>query len=332
MRSAVRSSFEFLSMSTLDLFASILGTFVLITFVLLPYYLEQPFLEADIAQAQAETSALTAELRRYREKLTATRTARSEAEDALVAAQQRLAAAKALAAAQPAPKDEAEPAPSPLPTPFSINDLDLVFVMDTTGSMRNELADVQANLLGVIRVLARLAPSLRVGFVAFKDRGDAYLTLTFPLSPMTQGNVGQVVEFVGRMSADGGGDDPEPVDEALRVATAMAARRGAGPYPGGRRRAGEAVGPRPRARARRAVPALVGRPFAAAHGLGDLHRRDRRGAPVLRADRPGRRRRLQRLSGADHRERAVVGAERPRPAAFGSGRMTSFERGREAGR
>ena len=80
---------------------------------------------------------------------------------------------------------------------------------------------MQANLLGVIRVLARLAPSLRVGFVAFKDRGDAYLTLTFPLSPMTQGNVGQVVEFVGRMSADGGGDDPEPVDEALRVATAM---------------------------------------------------------------------------------------------------------------
>ena len=190
MRSAVRSSFEFLSMSTLDLFASILGTFVLITFVLLPYYLEQPFLEQDIAQAQAETSALTAELRLYREKLTATRTARSEAEDALVAAQQRLAAAKALAAAQPAPKDEAKPAPSPLPTPFSINDLDLVFVMDTTGSMRNELADVQANLLGVIRVLARLAPSLRVGFVAFKDRGDAYVTLTFPLSPMTQGNVG----------------------------------------------------------------------------------------------------------------------------------------------
>ena len=49
MRSAVRSSFEFLSMSTLDLFASILGTFVLITFVLLPYYLRQPSLEHDSA-------------------------------------------------------------------------------------------------------------------------------------------------------------------------------------------------------------------------------------------------------------------------------------------
>jgi von Willebrand factor type A domain len=104
---------------------------------------------------------------------------------------------------------------------ISINDLDLVFVMDTTGSMRDELADVQANLLGVIRVLARLAPSLRVGFVAFKDRGAAYVTRGFPLSPMTQDNVLKVIRFVGEMSAEGGGDDPEPVDEALAVATAM---------------------------------------------------------------------------------------------------------------
>src|SRR5919106_5275329 len=221
MRSTLRSSFEFLSMSTLDLFASILGTFVLITFVLLPYYLEQPFLEQDIAQAQAKTSTVTAELEIYREQLTAAQAARSDAEAALAAAQDRFASAKAMAAAQPAPVDENEPAPSPLPTPFAIRDLDLVFVMDTTGSMRNELADVQANLLGVIRVLARLAPSLRVGFVAFKDRGAAYVTRSFPLSPMTQDNVAKVIRFVGEMSADGGGDDPEPVDEALAVATAM---------------------------------------------------------------------------------------------------------------
>ena len=101
MRSAMRSSFEFLSMSTLDLFASILGTFVLITFVLLPYYLRQPSLERDVAQAEAETSSLAAELRLQREKLSATQAARSEAERTLAAAQDRLASAKALAAAQP---------------------------------------------------------------------------------------------------------------------------------------------------------------------------------------------------------------------------------------
>jgi hypothetical protein len=38
---------------------------------------------------------------------------------------------------------------------------------------------------------------------------------------MSQANVVKVVRFVGEMTADGGGDDPEPVDEALAVAVAM---------------------------------------------------------------------------------------------------------------
>jgi von Willebrand factor type A domain len=224
MRSAMRTSFEFLSMSTLDLFASILGTFVLITFVLLPYYLRQPSLERDVAQAEAETSSLAAELRLQREKLSATQAARSEAERTLAAAQERLASAKALAAAQPSPKDEKKPAPSPLPTPFAIRDLDLVFVIDTTGSMRHEIADMQANLIGVINILNRLSSSLRIGVVAYKDRGEIYLTRDFPLRPMEGAEVGQILDFVRGLEASGGGDDPEPVELALKVALGMAWR------------------------------------------------------------------------------------------------------------
>ncbi|HEX5080093.1 MAG TPA: hypothetical protein VFV80_13155, partial [Geminicoccaceae bacterium] len=44
---------------------------------------------------------------------------------------------------------------------------------------------------------------------------------SFELSPMSEDNVAKVLRFVGEMSADGGGDDPEAVDEALLVATAM---------------------------------------------------------------------------------------------------------------
>ena len=221
MRSQLRASFEFLSMSTLDLFASILGTFVLITFVLLPYYLRQPSLEQDIAQAEAETSAIAAELRLRREKLTATEAARAEAERTLAAAQDRLAAAKAQAAAQPSPKDEQKPAPSPLPTPFAIRDLDLVFVLDTTGSMRHELADMRANLIGVINILNRLSSSLRIGVVAYKDRGEIYVTRAFPLRPMASAQVGQLLDFVRGLEASGGGDDAEPLDLALKVAIEM---------------------------------------------------------------------------------------------------------------
>ena len=222
---------EFLSISALDLFASALGIFVLMAILLFPYYLRQPSLEVELEGARAELSASGQSLEDA-ERIAQTQASRlAEASAALARARERLQSAEAEAAAaaedleqsraEAATEVDVRPAPDRRETPLSINDLDLVFVMDTTGSMRNELADVQANLLGVIRVLHRLAPSLRVGFVAFKDHGAAYVTRDFPLSPMTEDNVLKVVRFVGEMSAEGGGDDPEPVDEALAVATAM---------------------------------------------------------------------------------------------------------------
>jgi F0F1-type ATP synthase membrane subunit b/b' len=221
-----RRTMEMFSISALDLFASALGTFILLAILLFPFYLRQPSLEAELQGAQAELAASGESLREAERTAETTALRKAQATAALAEARARLQEAQAAAAAAAADLEQTASAVEQQPAAdrqnaLSINDLDLVFVMDTTGSMRNELADVQANLLGVIRVLARLAPSLRVGFVAFKDRGEAYLTLTYPLSPMTRENVAQVVEFVGRMSAEGGGDDPEPVDEALRVATAM---------------------------------------------------------------------------------------------------------------
>jgi len=222
---------EFLSISALDLFASALGIFVLMAILLFPYYLRQPSLETDLAGARAELSASGESLDEAERTAEAQALRVALASAALADARERLQEAESEAAAaaldleqsrmEAAESEEVPPAPARRETPLAINDLDLVFVMDTTGSMRNELADVQANLLGVIRVLARLAPSLRVGFVAFKDHGDAYVTQSFRLSRMSQDNVVKVIGFVGEMSAAGGGDDPEPVDEALAVATAM---------------------------------------------------------------------------------------------------------------
>ena len=104
---------------------------------------------------------------------------------------------------------------------IAIADLDLVFVMDTTGSMRHELADLQANLVGIIRVLSRLSTSLRIGFVAYKDRGEPYLTKVYPLERMNDAHAAELVNFVHGLSAQGGGDDPEAVDEALKAALAL---------------------------------------------------------------------------------------------------------------
>jgi hypothetical protein len=218
MRLSRRQPLELLTISALDIFASSLGVFVLVSILMFPYYLKQPSLEAAQAGAQAELTAAGEALEQRAEAVAEAKQRLASAEAALFEARQRLQQAESAAA-----QADAAPAP-PSPEPdarLAIADLDLVFVLDTTGSMRHEIADLQASLIGIVRVLSRLAGSLQVGLVAFKDQGDEYLTQAFPLRPMSGGNAAALVDFVGRLSAEGGGDDPEPVDEALRVASSM---------------------------------------------------------------------------------------------------------------
>jgi Mg-chelatase subunit ChlD len=163
-----------------------------------------------------------------RRALADARQERTAAETMLAQARARLTEAEALAARaaeQPDPQQVGAPAEPQTrgeqKVRISIADLDLVFVMDTTGSMRRELADMQANLIGVINILNRLSSSLRIGVVAYKDRGERYVTRDFPLRPMQGAEVGQILAFVRDLEASGGGDDPEPVDLALKVAIEM---------------------------------------------------------------------------------------------------------------
>jgi von Willebrand factor type A domain len=227
MRIGRRQPLEMLTISALDIFASALGVFMLVAILMFPYYLKQPALEIELAGAQAELAAAADDVVQARHAITDATAERTAAEAALAAARARLSEAEAAAARaaqepEPAQVAAAEPeAPGEQKIRIAIADLDLVFVVDTTGSMGPELADLQANLVGIVRVLSRLASSLRVGFVAFKDRGDDYLTRVYSLQRMSDAHVDELVSFVGRLSAQGGGDDPEPVDQALEAALAM---------------------------------------------------------------------------------------------------------------
>jgi hypothetical protein len=60
----------------------------------------------------------------------------------------------------------------------------------------------------------RPVPHLRVGLVAFRDRGDDYVTKITPLSS----DLDKVHEELLALNASGGGDEPESVNEALAVA------------------------------------------------------------------------------------------------------------------
>jgi hypothetical protein len=228
MRITRRQPMEMLTISALDIFASALGVFMLVSILLFPNYLKQPAIEAEQAGARAELAAAADDLTHVRQAVADALQERTAAETALAEAQARLVEAEALAARaaeQPEPQEIGAPAEPQTrgeqDIRIAIADLDLVFVVDTTGSMRRELADLQANLVGIIRILSRLASSLRIGFVAFKDRGEVYLTRVYPLERMNDAHAAELVGFVNGLSAEGGGDDPEPVDEALKAALAM---------------------------------------------------------------------------------------------------------------
>jgi multidrug efflux pump subunit AcrA (membrane-fusion protein) len=226
-----RRTFGELSVSALDLFASALGVFILIAILMFPYYLRQPSIEIGLAGAQAELSAAqdsTVALQERVAELVEQRRAAEAEESAAAERLQRLRQARAAAADERSQLEDtlgrrhAEMrALGEKMAHLAILDLDLVFVMDTTGSMRDELEDIQANLRGIVRILFRLAPTLQVGFVAYKDKKDDYLVRSFPLAEMSETNLNRMLGFVNSLEASGGGDKPEPVDLALDKAVAM---------------------------------------------------------------------------------------------------------------
>jgi hypothetical protein len=226
-----RGTAGIVTVSALDLFASALGAFMLLTLLMMPFWLKQPSLERERVGAEAELQAAgraaeeaereateaQADLEAALHGLATARGEEAAARDALEQAQRAAAAS-----VQPVGVPEAPPAPpAPRVGQIRIHDLDLVFVMDTTGSMRPALEDVQASLLSIVRILARLSPSLRVGFVSYRDHGEAYVTREMPLLAVDRANTAALLEFVQGLRAAGGSDEPEAVAEALEVALAM---------------------------------------------------------------------------------------------------------------
>ena len=95
-------------------------------------------------------------------------------------------------------------------------DLDLAFVLDTTGSMSGEIEEARTRIRELALALAAARPGerIRFGVVAYRDQGDAYVTLVSPLVE----EVELTWRFLNGLSANGGGDHPEDLVEGLRVA------------------------------------------------------------------------------------------------------------------
>jgi hypothetical protein len=96
------------------------------------------------------------------------------------------------------------------------NRADVMFVVDATGSMEDEIAYLKKELEDVVNQVRTNQPnlSLQIGSVFYRDEGDKYVTRSSALSADTDATI----NFINGQSADGGGDYPEAVDEALEEA------------------------------------------------------------------------------------------------------------------
>lgn len=91
--------------------------------------------------------------------------------------------------------------------------IDLVFALDTTGSMSGLIEGAKQKIWSIANKLisGKPTPRIRIGLVAFRDVGDAYVTQRNDLSE----DIDQVYSQLKTFQVDGGGDTPEHVVQAL---------------------------------------------------------------------------------------------------------------------
>src|SRR6185436_20187442 len=93
------------------------------------------------------------------------------------------------------------PPPSPPPKPPVI---EVVFALDTTGSMGDLIGGAKQKIWSIANHIAsgQPTPELRIGLVGYRDIGDAYVTKVYQLS----GDLETVFKRLKSFRADGGGD------------------------------------------------------------------------------------------------------------------------------
>lgn len=94
--------------------------------------------------------------------------------------------------------------------------IDVAFALDTTGSMADEIEVVKTKIVEIARGISagQPRPDVRFGVIAYRDRGDLYVTRAFAFSR----EIADVQKALAGLGADGGGDEPESVAEGLYAA------------------------------------------------------------------------------------------------------------------
>jgi hypothetical protein len=107
-----------------------------------------------------------------------------------------------------------------LTVPTAKQALDISLIIDTTGSMGDEIAYLQAEFLTLSKTIAMNHPDAqqRWSLVLYRDLEDTYVTKQFDFSS----NVKDFSSHLAEAAADGGGDLPESPERAFAVARQLA--------------------------------------------------------------------------------------------------------------
>jgi hypothetical protein len=106
---------------------------------------------------------------------------------------------------------------------IQVEDIDLVFVMDATMSMQDELEAVRDGLRSIVQVLRRVSDDARVGFVTYIDREVLTSSPLLPVNRGAQGdgNMERLQKVVDGVELVGNSDWPEDVYEGLQKAVSL---------------------------------------------------------------------------------------------------------------
>jgi hypothetical protein len=222
------------TLSALDVLAMATGTFVLILVLLMPYYRKSFDAQAEIEEVRVESATVTAEAEALQQAaardLAAAAEARAEAarletataelQGAAADQQEQVSAAEAETAARRRRIEDMRK----LAEQRVVEELDLIFLVDTTRSMRPVLDELAISMKGIVRILERLIPSVRIGFIAYRDRDAGVKPLIVLPLTATDDGLERLLRFVSNLKISPRGSATLEEDMYLGLTRALSMR------------------------------------------------------------------------------------------------------------
>ncbi|MBW2981136.1 VWA domain-containing protein [Candidatus Woesearchaeota archaeon] len=116
------------------------------------------------------------------------------------------------------PNDVPEPEIVPTCYPYRPR-IDVVFVIDSTGSMADEIRSVKTHIVKIVKEVqnGNPRPDIRVGLVTYRDHKPEEYEYLYRRFSLTR-DIDEALRNIERIRASGGGDYPEAVADGLHAA------------------------------------------------------------------------------------------------------------------